>query len=136
MKIQNDEIKLLSEDKDGDNTENKSEKQISELIKSIKEYYRKYRFVNEFINNQPIKYRLNEIFYFVCIINNIFSVLLTNKKTKNDIIEIQFEVSKLDQILLMDNFISNKLLIVLSKESIENQYLNEVDNIIKLFFLI
>jgi len=133
LKIQNDEIVLLSEDKDGGETEDEDEKQINELIKSIKEYYKKYRFVNDFINNQPIKYRLNETFYFVCIINNIFSVLLTNKKTKDDIIEIQFEVSKLDQILLMDNFISNKLLIILSKESIENQYLNEVDNIIKLF---
>ena len=40
LKIQNDDFILLSVDKDGDKTEDEDEKQISELIKSIKEYYK------------------------------------------------------------------------------------------------
>lgn len=92
-------------------------------------FYKKYKSINTFRNNQPIKYELNPILYFSTLINNIFDIFLIKKTHINEEYEFKISITKLNQISCIQNFINNKI----KKELLNCEKVSyEIDKTLKL----
>lgn len=124
FKIENDQITLLLNNNDENNKTNIT----GQLVKEFSIFLKKYKSVNGFRNNQPIKYELNPILYFSTLINNIFDIFLIKKIQINEEYEFNISIKKLNQISYIQNFI-NKI----KKELLNCEHISyEIDKALKL----
>lgn len=125
LKIENEQIIIISNNKSGNN-------KIDTVLKIVNDFsifLQKYKTVNDFRNNQPIKYELNPILYFSTFINNIFDIFLIKKYQKNEEYEYKINKRKINQILYIENFIDNKII----NELVNTEHITfELDKVIKL----
>lgn len=125
LKIENEQIIILSNNK----SENKKKDNVLKIINDFSAFLKKYKAVNDFRNNQPIKYNLNPILYFSTFINNIFDIFLIKKSQKNEEYEYKINKQKINQISYIENFINNKIINELSNTE---HITSELDKALKL----
>ena len=113
------------------NNEEKNQKnEVENLVNKLSVLFKKYKSIDDFNNNQPIKYELNPTLYFISLINTIYDIFIINESEENSIYKFNINIKKINQISLIDNFVQK----IIIKSMLNANNINyDIDKLLKLF---